>query len=37
MFAKYNLRALPIVDDEDRMLGILPYRDVINLRHRYLE
>jgi magnesium transporter len=37
MFAKYNLRALPVVDEEDRMLGILPYRDVINLRHRYLE
>jgi magnesium transporter len=37
MFAKYNLRALPVVDEEDRMLGILPYRDVVNLRHRYLE
>jgi len=36
-FAKYNLRALPVVDEENRMLGILPYRDVINLRHRYLE
>jgi magnesium transporter len=37
MFAKYNLRALPVVDEQDRMLGILPYRDVVNLRHRYLE
>ena len=37
MFAKYNLRALPVVDEEDRMLGVLPYRDVVNLRHRYLE
>jgi Mg/Co/Ni transporter MgtE len=37
MFARYNLRALPLVDEEDRMLGVLPYRDVINLRHRYLE
>jgi magnesium transporter len=37
MFARYNLRALPVVDNEDRMLGVLPYRDVINLRHRYLE
>jgi CBS domain-containing protein/sporulation protein YlmC with PRC-barrel domain len=37
MFARYNLRALPVVDENDRMLGVLPYRDVINLRHRYLE
>jgi Mg/Co/Ni transporter MgtE len=37
MFAKYSLRALPVVDEEDRMVGVLPYRDVINLRHRYLE
>ena len=37
MFARYNFRALPVVDEDDRMLGLLPYRDVINLRHRYLE
>ncbi len=37
MFARYNLRALPVVDENDRMLGVLPYRDVVNLRHRYLE
>jgi magnesium transporter len=37
MFARYNLRALPVVDANDRMLGVLPYRDVVNLRHRYLE
>jgi magnesium transporter len=37
MFARYNLRALPIVDENGGMLGVLPYRDVVNLRHRYLE
>ena len=37
MFAKYNLRALPVVDDNDVMLGVLPYRDVVDLRNRYLE
>jgi len=37
MFARYNFRALPVVDENDRMLGLLPYRDVVNLRHRYLE
>ena len=36
-FARYNLRALPVVDENDRMMGVLPYRDVVNLRHRYLE
>jgi CBS domain-containing protein/sporulation protein YlmC with PRC-barrel domain len=36
MFARYNLRALPVVDENDRMMGVLPYRDVVNLRHRDL-
>jgi CBS domain-containing protein len=33
MFTRYHLRAIPVADQNDRMLGILPYRDVINLRH----
>ncbi|HYK91297.1 MAG TPA: CBS domain-containing protein [Acidobacteriota bacterium] len=37
MFARYNLRALPVVDENGSMLGVLPYRDVVNLRHRFLE
>ncbi len=37
MFARYNLRSLPVVDEVGKMLGILPYRDVVNLRHRDLE
>ncbi len=37
LFSRYNFRGLPVVDESDRMLGVLPYRDVINLRHRYLE
>lgn len=37
MFARYNFRAIPVVDDNDKMLGVLLYRDVVNLRHRYLE
>ncbi len=35
-FARYNLRALPVVDENGSMLGVLSYRDVANLRHRYL-
>ena len=37
MFARYNLRALPVVDENEKILGLLPYRDVVNLRHRFLE
>ncbi len=37
MFARYLLRALPVVDGKGRILGILPYRDVVGLRHRYVE
>ncbi len=37
MFARYNFRAIPILDDQDKMLGVLPDRDVVNLRHRYME
>jgi CBS domain-containing protein len=37
MFARYGFRALPVTDHGDRFLGIVPYRDVMNLKHRYLE
>jgi sporulation protein YlmC with PRC-barrel domain len=37
MFARYLLRALPVLDARGRILGVLPYRDVVGLRHRYVE
>jgi magnesium transporter len=37
MFLRYGFRALPITDDTDRILGVVPYRDVMNLKHRILE
>ena len=37
MFARYGFRALPVSDEHDKFLGIIPYRDVMNLEHRYLE
>jgi CBS domain-containing protein len=37
MFARYLFRALPVLDARGRILGILPYRDVVGLRHRYIE
>jgi magnesium transporter len=37
MFLRYGFRALPIIDEDDRILGVVPYRDVMNLKHRILE
>jgi Mg/Co/Ni transporter MgtE len=36
LFARYQFRALPVTDDSGRMLGVIPYRDVVELRHRYV-
>jgi magnesium transporter len=35
-FARYDYRALPITDDKDKILGVVPYRDVMNLKHRFV-
>ncbi len=37
MFVRYNFRAIPIVDDAGQMLGVVPYRDVMGLKHRFVE
>ena len=37
LFQRYEFRALPVVDDSDRVLGVLPYRDVMNLTHQFIE
>ncbi len=37
MFARYDYRALPITDQERKILGVVPYRDVMNLKHRFVE
>jgi magnesium transporter len=37
MFERYDFRALPIVDAEGRLLGVVPYRDVMDLEHHYVE
>ncbi|HNX17928.1 MAG TPA: CBS domain-containing protein, partial [Methanoregula sp.] len=30
-FARYNFRALPVTDDDNHLIGVIPYRDVMNL------
>lgn len=36
-FLRYGFRALPVVDDNEIMQGVVPYRDVMNLKHRMLD
>ena len=36
-FLHYGFRALPVVDDDDILRGVVPYRDVMNLKHRILD
>jgi CBS domain-containing protein len=37
MFTRYSFRAIPVVDEANKILGVVPYRDMMNLKHRYLE
>lgn len=37
MFRHYNFQALPITDSDDKILGVIPYRDIMNLKHKFLE
>ena len=37
MFSRYEFRALPITDRNDKLLGVITYRDIKNLKHRFLE
>jgi CBS domain-containing protein len=36
-FSRYGFRALPVVDDDHRLFGVIPYRDVMNLTHQFVE
>jgi magnesium transporter len=36
-FIRYAFRALPVTDRNAIILGVVPYRDVMNLKHRILE
>jgi magnesium transporter len=37
MFDRYDFRSLPVTDEENKMLGVVPYRDVMNLTHHFIE
>jgi Mg/Co/Ni transporter MgtE len=36
-FERYSFRALPVTDDDKRLVGVIKYRDVMNLTHHFLE
>ncbi len=36
MFSRYNFRALPVVDEQEHIQGVIPYRDIMNLEHRFV-
>ena len=36
MFTRYGFRAIPLIDEENVILGVVPYRDVMHLKHRFV-
>lgn len=36
MFSRYSFRAIPITDEQNVIRGVIPYRDIMNLKHRFL-
>jgi magnesium transporter len=37
MFTRYHFLALPVLDEGKKILGVVLYRDVMNLKHRFVE
>ncbi len=36
-FERYNFRAMPVVDHGKKLIGAVTYKDIIGLRHRFIE
>jgi magnesium transporter len=37
IFNRYDFRAIPVTDEKGKIIGVVPYRDVMNLTHHFLE
>ncbi len=37
IYSRYDFRAVPVVDDQERIIGVVPYRDVMRLTHHFVE
>ena len=35
LFSRYSFRALPVVDEKGRLVGVVPFRDVMSLGHLF--
>jgi magnesium transporter len=36
LFARYSFHAIPVVDDREAIVGVIPYRDVMELKHQFV-
>jgi len=36
-FTRYNFRALPVTTDDHHILGVVTYRDMVGLKHRFVD
>ena len=34
-FSRYHFRALPVTDADEKILGVIPSRDILNLEHDF--
>lgn len=37
LFSRYNFRAIPVIDKNNKLIGVVPYRDVMGLKHIFFE
>jgi magnesium transporter len=37
VFDRYDFRSIPVVDDKYRIVGVVLYRDIMKLKHRFME
>jgi CBS domain-containing protein len=37
LFDRYEFRAIPIVDGDEKVVGVITFRDVMRLTHHFIE
>ncbi len=37
MFTRYGFRAIPIINESEKIIGVVTFRDMMKLKHRFLE
>jgi magnesium transporter len=37
IFHRYGFRAIPVIDHDKRMLGVILYKDIMKLKHKFIE